>query len=356
MANPLKRDEGKGRLSEDDVARLTEQIAGLTSAGLPLAPGLRATSEEMSRGRLRSTLVSVADVLDRGSSVEEALAGQGARLPGHLRGLIAIGSRTGKIGHVLGRFIGYHNVGADLRRSLVISLAYPVLSLSIALGVVIYICTSIIPSFEAIFKDFGVSLPPLTVVVLTVAHVFEVSWQWVVEMLIVVLVLWLFSFVALGAPTRRAMMSGLPVVGMVWRSTSLAEFCHLLALLLECEVPLGEALRLTGEGVCNSSVERACMGMSRDVEAGLTLSQSVLRQPVFPRGLGRIFRWAEKNQSLPESLHMAGEMFEAGAKVQAGLAGTILAVIVVNAIMMGIAVIVVGLFLPLIMLISRLSG
>ena len=110
------------------------EIAGLTAAGLPLAPGLRATAEEMPRGRLRSALESVADALDRGASVDEALAAQGAGLPAHLRGLIAVGTRTGKVSHVLGRFVAFNNVGADLRRQLLISLAYPLLSLAIAAG------------------------------------------------------------------------------------------------------------------------------------------------------------------------------------------------------------------------------
>ncbi|MCA1684701.1 MAG: type II secretion system F family protein [Planctomycetia bacterium] len=356
MSNPLENDEGKGRLSDDDVARLTGHIADLTSAGLPLAPGLRATSEEISRGRLRSALRSIADALDRGASVDEALASQGKRLPGHLRGLIAVGARTGKISQVLGRFIAFSHVGSELRRNLLISLAYPALSLVIATAILTFVCSALIPSFEAIFKDFGISLPVLTVIVLNVSHVFAVSWPWVGEFLIAVFVLWLAFFVLLGVPARRSLLGGLPIVGVVWRNSGMAEFCHLLAMLLESGVPLGEALRLTGEGVRDSSIDRACVGMARDVEGGLTLSQALMRRSFFPKGLGRVLRWAEGNQSLPDALQMAGEMFESGARVQSGLAGTILAVIVVLSILVGIAGVVVGLFLPLITLISKLSG
>src|SRR5262249_49730530 len=152
------------------------------------------------------------------------------------------------------------------------------------------------------------------------------------------------------------MLSGIPVVGAVWRNTSLAEFCHLLALLLECEVTLVEGLRLTGVGVPDDSIHRACRGMSRDVEQGLSLSQAVSRQVVCPRGFHRVLTWAEGHQSLPQSLHMLGEMFEARARAQAGFAGSVLGVIAVLSIMFGVAVMVIGLFLPLYTLISKLAG
>jgi general secretion pathway protein F len=356
MANPLVPEQGKGRLSEDDVARFTEQIADLTSAGLPLAPGLRAAGDELPRGRLRSTLESVAGAIDRGATVDEALAAQGARLPEHVRGLIAVGSRTGKIGQVLGRYVAYNNVGAELRRKLTFSLAYPVLSFVISVAVFTFICSAIVPSFENIFRDFGVSLPALTILLIEISHVFAVTWQFWVEALIGLFVFWLLLRFVLNGPSRRTLLGRLPVVGFVWRNTSLAEFCHLLALLLECEVPLAEALRFTASGVNDSAIDEASSRMVRDVEGGMTLSESITRYEVFPKGLSRIVAWAEKAQSLPATLHMAGEMYEAGASVQCGLAGTVLAVMVITSIVLGIGLVVIGLFLPLINLISRLSG
>ncbi len=358
MANPQEPpEEGTSRrLSDDDVARLSEQIASLTSAGLALAPGLRAAAEEMNRGRLRSTLYSLADAIDHGATVDEALASQGSRLPAHLRGLIAVGSRTGKIGLVLGRFLIFANVGAELRRRLAISLAYPLLALSIAAVILSFICSVIVPSFENIFRDFGVPLPGLTIVLIEIAHLFAMTWRAAVEVLIGLFILWLLFRLLLGRESRRTLLGGLPLIGFIWRQTSLAEFCHLLALLVESEVPLPEAIKLTGEGVQDAAIHRACSNMSHDVEGGMSLAEAVVVRPIFPKGLYRIIRWAEPAQTLPESLHMAGEMYEAGAKVHTGLAGTVFAVVTITAIIACIGLVTIGLFLPLITLITKLSG
>lgn len=345
-----------GRLSNDDVVRLSEQIAELTAAGLPLASGLRATAEELPGRRLRSTLFAIADALDRGASIDEAVAEQGGRLPDHLRGLILIGARGGNLSQVLGRFVAFVSVGVDLRRRLWLSLVTPAVSLIAAAAVLTFVSTNLVGSFDRIFRDFGVSLPPITVALLNVSRLFAISWSRFFEVVIVGMGLLIFARFFLNAATRRSLLSGIPVLGTVWKNSSLAEFCHLLGMLLECKVPLSEALRLAGSGVLDASVRRTGESMSKDVEQGLTLSQSISRQPYFPKGFSRVLKWAEGPQSLPESLHMLGEMHEARARTQASFAGTVIGVVTVLSILAGVAFMVVGLFLPLITLISKLSG
>src|SRR5262249_22151350 len=146
-----------------------------------------------------------------------------------------------------------------------------------------------------------------------------------------------------------------PIVGPVWRSTSLAEFCHLLALLLESDLPLPEALRLTGEGVQNADFDRSCQVVASQVESGAPLAQAMSHRPLFPRGLPHLLRWAEGQRSLPDVLHIAGSMFEARARSQSSFVGWFLTVLCLFPVL-SIVLLVPALFLPLITLISRLSG
>ena len=169
-------------------------------------------------------------------------------------------------------------------------------------------------------------------------------------------VLWLVLRVVLKPPDRRSLATKIPVLGGVWRYTSWAEFCHLLALLLESQLTLPEALRLAGEGVQNTDLDRACQIMASEVERGGTLAQAMASRPELPSGLARLLRWATKQNAIAEILHMAGEMFEARAKGQAMFAGTVMAVLSVVIVLWGAFSVVVGLMLPLVTLISRLSG
>ncbi len=356
MADSPAQVETKGTLSPEETARLTDQIASLARSGLPLGPGLGALGSELPGGRLRATLFELADALSQGKPLDEAIQEQKDRIPPHLRGLVLGGLRSGHLGDILGRFSGYMGIGAELQRKLWLSLAYPILSILTALALFVFVNVALVSQFERIFKDFGIPLPRLTISMLMVSHLLREAWPALVIVGVALVVLWLILRVVLRTPDRRSLATKMPLIGKVWQYTSWAEFCHLLALLLESHLTLPEALRLAGEGVQNSDLDRACLAMADDVEQGQSLAQAMASREALPLGLSRLLRWATKQKAIAEILHMAGEMFEARAKSQATFAGTVLAVLSVVIVLWGVFSVIAGLMLPMVTLISKLSG
>ena len=162
MSNRVEEGKGGGRLTTEEAARLTDQIAGLSRAGRPLGPGLLALAEELPHGRFRRSLVDLADSLGRGESLDSAMDSQKDRIPPHLRGLVLGGIRSGRLGDVLGRFSGYVSIGTELARKLWLSLAYPILSIFVAVTLFLFVSVVLVAQFESIFKDFGIPLPRMT--------------------------------------------------------------------------------------------------------------------------------------------------------------------------------------------------
>jgi general secretion pathway protein F len=344
-----------GRLSGVEAAELSRQIAGLTSAGLPLAPGLIALGEELPRGRLRRSMNELAETLESGVPLDEALDHQKNRIPPHLRGLVIAGLRSGRLGDTLSRFSSYVAIGTELERRLWLSLAYPILTVATALALFFFVCVILVGKFDAIYRDFNIPLPGITVVLIAIARIVNTAWVPTIIIVGIVFGSWLAARLFLTPPLRRALAGRLPLVGRVWRATSLAEFCHLLALLLESRLPLPEALRLTGEGVQDADVDASCRALAAQVESGRSLARAMENVWLFPSGFPRLLRWAENQEALPEVLHMAGAMFEARGRSYATFVGTVLNVLCVL-IVFQMVMFVPALFVPLITLISRLSG
>ncbi len=117
-----------------------------------------------------------------------------------------------------------------------------------------------------------------------------------------------------------------------------------------------EALRLAGVGVQDSGVEAAARQMAEYVEDGEPLAQAMSRRWEFPPRLPRLLRWAENHGSLPEVLHMAGDLFAARASAHATIAATAVSVACFIVIILGVALSVVAVMFPLVTLIVRLSG
>jgi type II secretory pathway component PulF len=342
-------------LSGAEAAELTRQIAGLSKAGLPLADGLIALGEELPRGRLRRSMNELAHTLESGVTLDQALEKQADTIPPHLRGLVIAGLRSGRLGDILSRFSQYVGVGTELKRRLWLSLAYPIFTVCTAVALLFFVCVILVGQFDAIYQSFNIPLPRMTVGLISIARVVNTAWAPVAIIGGIIFSVWLAGYLFLTPPLRRGLAGRLPLIGRVWRATSLAEFCHLLALLLESQLPMPEALRLTGEGVQDSDVDASCRLMANQVDSGRSLSQAMEKVRLFPVGLPRLVRWAENEESLPEVLHMAGSMFESRGRSYSTFVGTVLNVICVLLVFQ-MVLIVPALFLPLITLISRLSG
>ncbi len=348
--------EPVGPLSGQDVTQLAAQIADTTNAGLPLHSGLRALGEEITSRRLRSALNRLAGALESGSTLEQALAAEERRLPAHLRGLVLAGSRAGRVGEVLGNFAAFSDAGSDLRRSLWLRLIYPVFSIVFGIAVFIFVSVMMVGGFAKIFRDFGINPPLLTTWFLSVGEAVSRIWWPFLQGAGAILVVGLILNIALPSKYRGGIFAMIPLFGRVWNLTSSAEFCHLLALLLECEIPLDKALPTAGEGVEDVRIARASSLVAEDVAAGQPLAEALYRRSLFPPGFAKILGWAQEHRGLPEALHMAGEMFFTKARTYADFVATVCSVLAVLSILGGVAVTVVALMAPLINLIARLSG
>jgi type II secretory pathway component PulF len=322
---------------------------------LPLAHGLLALSEELPRGRLKRSIHELARTLELGVPLDEAVIAHNDRIPPHLRGLVMAGMRSGQIGDLLDQFGDYLRVGKELKRKLWLSLAYPVLTISIAVTLFVFICVFVVSQFESIYNGFGIPLPAVTVALILVARAVNSTWLSAATVIAILFGGLVLARLLLPQPLRRSLAARLPLVGPIWRSTSLAEFCHLLALLLDSRVPLPEALRLTGAGVEDADINAVCGVLANQVESGRSLAESMAERALFPVGLPRLLQWAETQKSLPEILHMAGSMLEARARSQSTFVGIVLNFMCVLMIF-SMALVVPALIVPLFNLIARLSG
>ena len=343
------------KLTDEDTASLMGRIADLSGAGLPLVSGLRALGEEAPAGPLRSSMLELAGSLESGGTLEEAIARQEGRIPPHLLGLIRAGLDTGRLGELLGRFAAYSSTGTDIRRRIYLSLAYPLISVTVASTIFIFVVAMLVPKFESIFRDFGMPVPAVTRFLFEISHATQRLWPSFLGLCALGVVAWMISRFA-GTSLGGGLIGRLPILGGVWRSASLAEYFHLLALLIEGNVPLSRAVGLAGDGVKNSDFKKAGEQLARQVESGRGLAEAMSLVPLFPLGFSHLVKWAEKPGSLPDVLHMMGDMFEARAKSRLTFVGAIVGLFSIVFILWGVFVVVLGLFTPMVSLISRLSG
>jgi general secretion pathway protein F len=341
------------RLSAAEAAELAAGVSELAKAGLPLPEGLRAMAEEWPTRRLRSVLLDLADKVERGVSLEDALGSIGGRLPIHLRGLITAGIRSGRLAEALEQFVDLERTQHELRRLVWLNLAYPAFLMVVMSFLAIQLCFLIVPQFGHIFRDFKTDLPGITIMVLQGAKPFAYVLITITAMMLVIPLI--ISTRIVGSWISPAFYI-LPFIGPLLRWSQMAQFSRLMAMLLTQEIPLPESLRLAGKGMHDAYLARACRGVAAEIEQGRPLSESIGARWQFSCDLLPLIEVGEKTTTLARAFQSAAEMVEGRANAQSRSLEVFLLPATFLMIICFCGVIVLALFMPLISLITRLTG
>jgi type II secretory pathway component PulF len=335
-------------------------VADLAAAQLPLAEGLRAASSEAT-GRLARGLRSVAEELERGQTLEKVITDQNLRIPSHVRGMIAAASRTGQLGPALDELLEHQRAARAIFWRIWGSLAYPAFVLVLNIAEFVFLLCWVVPVFKTMFLEFQLTLPSVTLAIVAVSDL--TVWlvlgpgkgTLIIFLVAVVILMFLAATGRGGAGLQRLIIESMPIFGVLWQWSGAAEFTYLLGSLLDKQVPLAEALRLTAEGTRKSDLRQSGRWMADEVAAGRSLSELVEVSGCLPASAVPLLRWAERTNSLPEALRILSEMFMERARMRSDWLRSVSPPFVYIFIGFSAASVIISLFIPLSTLIQGLS-
>jgi type II secretory pathway component PulF len=300
-------------LSTDTAEALVERVAQLGESGAPLVAGLRAAADESDSLRLAMALRRVAAEVERGRALDEVVAGAARRLPPHLAGLIRAAQRTGRLGQVLAEWIENRRVARQHWRSVVSALTYPALTVALAILIYIVFATFVVQPLRMIVEDLHLRLP------VNLNVLFWISTTGLVFFLVACLTL-AAMLVGLrligGRSVWSLMITHLPLIGSTWHWTGVAEMLRSLSLLVEHQIPLPEALRLTGGGIGDAYVGGLCRDLAVRVEGGTPLFLAIIQQRSLPLSIVPLVRWGQQSGAVADGLRSAAEMLEGRLRMQ----------------------------------------
>jgi type II secretory pathway component PulF len=336
-------------LNDTQAAELGRLVAQAVESELPLGTGLLALADAVDSAKLAKTLRQIADLIDKGASLPDAMSACG--LPAPLRGIIETGLQTGRAAEVIRVFTDMEIDSTRLRRRIRAALIYPLLVGVILFMLLMVLAFYVVPSMQAIYEDFGTELPGLTLFGLWLAGLFRHP---VVLGLIAIVV-----FVALIPPLRRVLqlVRFTPIIGDIVWSDELRCVSRRLALLLELGMPLPEALRRTATSLPRGAWSRKSLNeVASRVEGGMNPSEAFAVRCKLSLGVRSFLMWEGAENALPDAFHTAADIQQSKALSGATLWEMVAPIVMYVGVAMVCGLTVIALFLPMIKLITELSG
>jgi general secretion pathway protein F len=329
----------------------TRQIAGLVSSGLQLERALTALSEEAAGEPERNLVAALRAEVNAGSTFAAALAHFPREFSDIYIAVVGAGEQSGDLGLVLERLADDLENRQALKARLTGAALYPAIVTLVALAIVVFLVTYVVPQVANVFAGTKRALPFLTVAMLGVSA-FVREWGWIVLVLLVVGVVVLR--VMLRNPGFRerfdAGFLGLPVIGRLARGYNSAQFGNTLAMLTSAGVPILRALQAAAETLNNRAMRADALDALVLVREGAPLASALAQKKRFPGLLSMFARLGEQTGQLPLMLQRAANQM--GNEVQRRAIGlaTILEPLLIVTMGLVVMLIVLAVLLPIIQL------
>jgi general secretion pathway protein F len=303
----------------NDLLALNEEIAALVRAGVPLEQGLAELGADMP-GRLGQAAIALAQRTARGESLEQALADQAISLSPAYQAVVQAGVRAGRLPAALEAVAASAHRTAETQRAAVVAVSYPLLVFALVWTGLAVFSRTLAPSLAASFHAMSV---PGQGVFATLEWIGRWAWCWgpavPVALAVLVFLWWHACTRAAALHSRRAdwLMGWLPWMGQVLRCSRSAAFLEILALLVENQTPLDEAVTLAASASGDPDTVRAAQQLTETLRRGQT--QPGPGDPAFPPLMSWLVLAAGHDGALLPALQHSAATYHRRARNQSDL-------------------------------------
>lgn len=337
-----------GRISSDDIAITTRQLATLLSAGVPLVDALTALTDQVEKEKLKRIMSEVKQRVNEGSSLGDALASHQKVFGSLYVNMIKAGEHSGALDAVLKRLADFTESQARLQQKIVGTMIYPAIMVLVGGGILVLLMTIVVPKVTKIFETMNATLPFTTRALIWFSQMLQNWWFIIFPMMglgVAFFLWWIKS--PKGRPIWDRMQLRMPIFGQMFRLIAVARFARTLATLLRSGVPLLAAMDIV-KAVITNSVMADVIEKARDaIREGESIATPLKRSGEFPPLVYHMVAIGEKSGQLEEMLLSVADSYENQVDVKVGALTSLLEPIMI--VMMGgvIAFVAFSILMPI---------
>jgi type IV pilus assembly protein PilC len=350
---------GTGKVPSKTLTVFTRQLSTLISAGLPLLRSLRTLGKQEKDANLKKIMLGLSESVEGGTTFSEALTQHPKAFNKLYVNMVKAGELGGVLEIVLTRLAEFAEKSQRIKGKVTSAMVYPLVVLTIAIGIVTFLMLFIVPKFEEIFKDMlgGRPLPFITQMVMDLSRFIQGNFLLIAGGIVVGVFATRF---AMNVPGIAAAVDSyklkIPLFGDMLTKTSVARFSRTLGTLVSSGVPILQALNITRDTAGNLRVSKAVESIHDNVKEGESMVTPMEVSGIFPPMVVSMVQVGEETGQLPDMLTKVADVFE--EEVDNAVSGltSLLEPVMIVLLALVVGTIVVALFLPLITIIQDLTG
>jgi type IV pilus assembly protein PilC len=336
-----------------ELTVFTRLLATMVQAELPILKCLETINDQVTNKRFKQILSDICQDVRNGCSLSEALEKKKSLFGDFMVSMTEVGETSGQLGPILERVAAYMEKANNLKRKLKTAMAYPFLIVLVAIGSIVFLMTTIIPTFASLFAGFEATLPAPTRFVLAASNLIKEHFVvlFMVIVLLVVAVIYAYRKTKLHYWVDDISLR-MPLFGMTVRKNVIARFSRSLGTLLGNGVSIMDALTITSRTVGNLVVEKVVLQMRDNIQSGHLLVEPMVKSGVFTPMIIQMVRVGEETGKMGEMLSRVAEFYEGEVDAAIEVLTAIIEPVIIIILGVILGGILIAMYLPMFELIN----
>ncbi|NLJ69870.1 MAG: type II secretion system F family protein [Clostridiaceae bacterium] len=340
--------EGKGKVTDKDIALMCQQFSILLTAGLPIARTVELVGVRSENKVLKQILTSVAEDVTAGYNLAGSFQLRAKNLPVNFIETIRAGEESGSLEMAFGRLASFFEKRADISNKVKSALTYPIMVIIVAVIVIAVIMGYAVPVFTNVFMGMGVELPLPTRILIAMSNFFKVATIPIICIIAILIIMYrLLKKKESWAIRFDKIKLKLPVVGKISIMNAASQFANTFSTMLAAGVPAVRALGITARSLPNAYVTDEILNTVGMVEQGYSIGNALRQVKEMPELLVEMTAVGEESGSMEHTLEVIGNYYDTEVEYVTGRAVKLIepAIIIVLAAL--VAFILLSVYLPM---------
>lgn len=340
-------------------AVFTRQLATLVKAGMPIMRSLEVLSRQEKRPAFKAVIEECADTIRSGGNFSDGLGANPKAFDRLYVNMVKAGEAGGVLQTVLERLAVFTEKAVKIRSKIIAAMVYPAIISMVAGGIMSVLMVWVVPKFQEVFFTMlkGKPLPWLTSVVVAIADAMRKNILMVIAVVAgVCLLFWLFKRSAFGTKVLHWLLLRIPVLGDLFLRAAIARFTRTFGTLLASGVPILQALIITRDTSGNVHIANAINVVHDRVKEGDNVAKPLESTKIFPGMVTSMIEVGEETGALPDMLVRIADNYDEEVDNAVDALTSIIEPIMIVLMAVGVGIIVIAMFLPMVELIKSLSA
>ena len=265
---------GNGKMKASELSFSLTQLSTYIKSGIPLSDSVKILAKQTKKASLKKSFNQLVYELLKGETFSSALEMQDTVYPKLLVNMVKTAEMTGDLPSILDDMAEYYTSMDQTRKQMKSAMTYPIVVLTIAIGVLIFMLTYLVPQFTQMFEDQGAELPALTKAIVNISTFIREKWYVIIIVIAIAVFAFIYTYrkVQKFRETVQTILMHTPVIGNIIIYNETANFTKTFASLINHGVFITDSMEILSKITTNEIFKRIISKTLENLAKGDTIS------------------------------------------------------------------------------------